>query len=55
MKLNRTAHRGVMHQCRAINRNGKRCTKDVTHQIGEVGYCETHHRMEIEKRIGRKK
>lgn len=51
MKKNLVAHRGIQYQCHAINRNGKRCSKPITHQIGNIGYCEVHHRIEIEMRL----
>ena len=35
-------NRSGISQCQGINRNKERCKSDVTHQLGQKGYCVKH-------------
>lgn len=42
---------GGISRCQGITNAKARCKRDVTHQLGGVGYCERHFMKEVEKRI----
>lgn len=42
---------GGISRCQGLTLRNERCKRDVTHQLGQVGYCERHFIQQIGKKI----
>ena len=51
MNLPNLNTKGGISRCQGLTLRKERCKRDVTHQLGQVGYCERHFIQQIGEKI----